>query len=100
MHKLDMEAVTKNLEGTHWTEPERIGTLQAAVYVMVGGGMLGRFAAEQPADFYIDARVGRLPYGRREIRQAVAVLAAIAAKAGLDPHHLPQTPDFHNCGVF
>jgi hypothetical protein len=80
--------------------PERIPPLQVAVYVMCGGGHLGRFAAEQPADFYIDERCGRLPYRRKEIVQAVAVLASIAQGAGLDPHKMPEIPDFHSCGIF
>lgn len=73
---------------------------QVAVYVMCGGGFLGRFAATQPANFYIDPRAGRLPYPRREIEQAVACLAADAEAAGLDPHRLPEFPHFHNCGRF
>jgi len=77
-----------------------VGPLQIAVYVMAGGGFLGRFAAEQPADFYIDDRCGRLPYGRKDIAQAVETLKTIAEAQGLDPHHLPAMPDFHGCGVF
>lgn len=83
----------------------RVGTLQTAVYVMCGGGMLGRSAAEQPGNFYIDNfyiddRVGRLPYKRLEILQAVAVLAAVAKAMGFDPLKMPDMPDFYNCGVF
>lgn len=71
-----------------------------AVYVMCGGGMLGKFAAEQPADFYIDMRVGRLNYAARDIHQAVTVLHACAVAAGLNPHDMPAMPDFHSCWVF
>ena len=77
-----------------------LGYLQVAVYVMCKGGLLGRFAAEQPGDFYIDSRVGKLPFGKRDIGQAVEVLAALAEIHGLDPHHMPQMPDFHACGIF
>jgi len=79
---------------------EQIGALQVAVYVAVGGGVLGRSAAEQPADFYIDDRCGRLPYCRRAIMQAVSVLAVLAKAGGYDPHHMPPMPDFHACGIF
>ena len=96
MLKLDLEQVAQS--GKH--SPEQIGALQVAVSVMCGGGFLGRFAAEQPADFYIDDRVGRLPYRRKEILQAVAVLVTLAKVAGLDPHHMPTGPDFHASGVF
>jgi len=67
---------------------------------MCGGGFLGHFAAEQPSVFYIDSRVGRLPYSRRAIEQAVAVLVELAKKAGLDPCHMPKMPAFHNCGTY
>jgi len=74
--------------------------LQVAVYVMCGGGLLGHFAAEQPADFYIDDRVGRLPYPRKEIYQAVSVLKTLAEAHCLDPHKMPELPSFHACGIF
>jgi len=96
--KLDLAEVV--WDDVHYRPTRDIGTLQIVAYVAAGGGMLGRSAAEQPADFYIDARSGRLPYGRRRITQIVAVLAAIAEARGLDPHHMPTMPDFHSCGVF
>ena len=74
--------------------------IQTAVSVMCGGGFLGDFAATQPADFYIDSRMGQLPYGKRDIRQAVEVLQVIAQSIGLDPHSLPAQRHFHNCGVW
>jgi len=86
--------------GIDWTTPEAIGHAQVVVYVMTGGGMLGKMAAEQPADFYIDARVGRLPYGRREIMKAVGTLKQLVVRAGLDPRALPRMPYLHNLGVF
>ena len=72
-----------------------IGYLQIIVCVMCGGGLLGRLAAEQPADFYIDSRVGRLPFSKRDIRKTVEALAALALGQGLDPHHMPPIPGFH-----
>ena len=98
MLHLDMDLVVE--ADRLYRDTRDIGTLQVAVYVMCGGGFLGRFAAEQPADFYIDDRCGRLPYRRKEVMQAVGVLAACAQDRGLDPHHLPAMPDFHACGVW
>ena len=88
----------------NWAECYRdlnaLHSLQTVVFVMCGGGMLGRMAAEQPFDFYIDSRCGKLPYPKTAIMNAVSVLAEIAALNGLDPHNLPHQPDFPNCGVF
>ena len=77
-----------------------IPSMQVAVYVMCGGGFLGRFAAEQPMDFYIDDRVGCLPYSREEIYQAVETLKTIVIANGMDPHRLLTMPSFHNMGIF
>jgi hypothetical protein len=74
--------------------------MQVAVFTMCGGGMLGHFAAEQPADFYIDSRCHGLPYSKRAIMQAVEVLAVTAKVFGLDPHRMPEMPQFHNMGAF
>lgn len=95
MLKLDQEKVAESA----W-KGETIPAMQVAVYVMCGGGFLGGMAAEQPIDFYIDNRVGKLPYPRREILQAVKTLVTIAKLNGLDPHHLPECPEFHNMGIF
>lgn len=76
-----------------------IELIQVAVFTMAGGGVLGGFAATQPAQFYIDDRVGKLPYGSRAIENAVKVLATLADAAGLDPKAL-ERPRFHNLGVF
>lgn len=78
---------------------ETIPAMQVAVYVMCGGGLLGRFASQQPADFYIDDRVGQLPYAKPKILEAVQVLAAIAQVDGLNPHEL-QPITLHNLRVF
>lgn len=96
MKKLDMEIVKTN--ANYWKKKD-IPAMQIAVYVMCGGGMLGRMAAEQPADFYIDDRVGRLPYPKREIEQAVQVLATIAKAKRMDTHNMTM-PRIHNLGVF
>ena len=95
MKRLDQEKVAES----GW-KADSIPAMQTAIYVMCGGGMLGRFAAEQPTDFYIDDRVGKLPYPRKEIQQAVETLATIAKANGLNPGRLPEMPQFHNMGVF
>lgn len=74
---------------TGFTEAD-LTSLQISAYVMVGGGMLGSFAMRQPGDFYIDDRVGRLPYAKRDIYQVVEVLKGLAIKLGKDPHNLPE----------
>jgi hypothetical protein len=69
----------------------KLQALQVAVYVMCGGGLLGSFAARDPWHFYIDARVGRLPYSRRDIKRAVAKLAQLAEEDGfVKRDHLPD----------
>jgi hypothetical protein len=95
MQKLDQSKVA----GSGW-KAETIPSMQVAIFVMCGGGALGRFAAEQPRAFYIDDRAGRLPYPRTAIYQAVETLVTIATVNGLDPHHLPPMPQFHNMGTF
>ncbi len=95
--------VMSDLIGKNWTQEEasaQIPLLQIAIYVMVGGGFIGRMYAEQPADAYIDSRVGRRPYSIREINKARGALIAMAKKAGLDPSNLPKSPRWHNLGVF
>lgn len=73
--------------------------LQVAVYVMCGGGTLGDFAARQPADFYIDDRVGRLPYAKGKITQVVQCLLAVAHTLGKDSYNLPDI-ELPGCWVF
>lgn len=82
---------------SHWKEA--IPLMQVAVYVMCGGGFLGKLAAEQPGKFYLD-RAGKKPYPDKQIVGAVKVLAQIARDNGLDANHLPEMPVFHNLGVF
>jgi len=100
MKTLDLKQIQDSDQDSDYDWSGSIPTMQTAVYVMAGGGLLGRMAAEQPADFYIDARAGRLPYSRKEITQAVNVLVVLAKKYGFDPHHMPAMPQFHNLGIF
>jgi len=96
--KLDQDQVAK-VARQQWKK-STIPNMQIAIYVMCGGGVLGTLAAEQPADFYIDGRTGRLPYKKAQIRQAVETLKTFAIIHGLDPHRLPYVPQFHNMGIF
>jgi len=80
--------------------PIEIKALQVAIYVMAGGGMIGRFAAEQPADYYHDTRTGQGAYSNRAVQQAVDVLARLAELNGLNPHKMARVPNFHYCGIF
>jgi hypothetical protein len=73
--------------------------LQVAVYVMCNGGFLGRSASEQPESFYVDDRVKKLPYSRRQIVNAVRVLHVYQMELGFET--MPRAKiDFHNCGVW
>jgi len=96
--KLNPEMLKPSIRsaGRRW----RISTLQTAIYVAAGGGMIGRLYAEQPADAYVDTRAGRRPYPLRDLENMRRVLVAMAEVKGLNPHHLPPMPDFHNCGTF
>ena len=89
---------------------DRCRQLQLTVYVMCGGGFLGRFAAEQPKDFYIDDRASTV-YPAKAIYQAVKVLEIYAKILGLNPSSLDPTSELfpgkgwnfcqhHNCGIF
>ena len=73
---------------------------QLALYVMAGGGMIGRMYAQQPADAYRDTRAGRAPYAGRKVERMRLILVALAERAGLDPRNLPAMSDFHGAGVF
>ncbi len=96
MTKLDVQAIRENAPA--WKDA--IPAMQTAVWVMCGGGYLGDFAAQQPADFYIDSRVRKLPYKFVEVERAVKILAIIAEVNGLDARNLPKKPSVHNLGVF
>jgi hypothetical protein len=79
---------------------EQVPAAQVAIYVMAGGGLIGRLYAEQPQDAYTDARAGRRPYGGKDLERARLILCALAARAGLDSREMPPMPRFHNLGVF
>jgi len=105
MKKTELQAYLKSIKtkgepGKGYLAPDAFQAAQVAVYVMAGGGIIGRLAAEQPADFYIDDRVSRRPYPKAQIYAAVAIMEAMAECNGMDPRHLPALPDFHNLGVF
>lgn len=56
-------------------------------------------ATRQPSDFYFDARTGPAKFNKRFIEKAVRELANWAKAKGLS-EPLPESPDFHNCGLF
>ena len=97
-HKLDMNQLRESFKGNEdkWS----IGTLQVVAYIAAGGGMIGRMYAEQPADAYRDIRAGKGPYNNKDMEKIRLTLVAMAEAYGLNPHHLPCMPDFHNCGIF
>lgn len=101
MFKLNFSEVEKVFEGLKSKSlEEQTSYLQAQqmfVYTMCGGGFLGGTAAEQPDQFHIDSRVGRLPYNKKEILQAVKVLSLLAKVLGYKT--LPRLPFFHSSGV-
>jgi len=91
-----------NVTGATWHRdmtPEKFQSLQVAVYVMAGGGLIGRMYAEQPADAYLDVRAGRRPYNEGEIETVRQVLLAGCHTLGLDPHNL-RMPELYGCWVF
>ena len=96
-------SINPELVSSELLTKEAIERAQVAVYVMVGGGIIGRFAAESPAEFYVDDRAttrypkGRYPKG--QVVRAVKYLVALAEASGLDPKNMPM-PRFHNLGVF
>lgn len=101
--KLDMNTVRENFR--FYKPKERkamLASQQIVVYVMIGGGMIGRFGAEQPGDFYIDSRVSKRPYTLRKIYQAVQVLLVMAQECGYSGKgsDMPKMPNFHCSGVF
>lgn len=105
--KLDMKAVKESLdyrsEKGHDSFVAEMKRLQLAVFMACGGGFLGRMAAEQPGDFYIDMRCSKLPYKARQIEQAVQVLCLYAEMAGFRTKGDTDLPkdyaDFHAAGL-
>jgi len=99
--KLDMTQVKECFSSLSKEDQfSQIQSLQIALYVMCGGGLIGRLFAEQPLDAYIDDRAGKLPYTRKQIYAARDCLIALAKTAGFNPVDLPRIPHFHHCGVF
>ncbi len=66
---IDKEILARMGEVPESVRMDRMRALQVAVYVAVGGGMLGSAAAHRPGDFYIDSRVGKGPTKRKKSRR-------------------------------
>lgn len=106
------EYFREQVKGNRRKAHEIFRATQLAVYVAAGGGFLGRFAAEQPSEFYIDDRVWGLPYKRQQIEQAVKVLEIMCHELGYKTalSHankrkkkwlpIPPVMQCHNCGIF
>lgn len=115
METLDLQKVEESLKERldcvgRPTMLDSCRQLQLTVYVMCGGGFIGRFAAEQPEDFYIDDRAATV-YPSKAIFQAVEILKIYAKILGLDPHNLNPSKEMnldffdhfmnhHGCGIF
>lgn len=112
MHSLDLKKVEESLKERldfvgRATMLDSCRQLQLTVYIMCGGGFIGRFAAEQPEDFYIDDRAATV-FPNKVIYQAVNVLKIYAKILQLDPHNLNPSKEMnlgffmnhHNCGIF
>lgn len=82
--KMDLKATLTE----DYAKQFNVKELQLVVITMIRYPMLGSFAVRQPADFYIDTRVGSLPYPRKLIYRAVNILQFVAKAHGLDPHNL------------
>lgn len=104
VRKLDFDVVRSSIKNRVSESPQHamreLQDLQISIYTMCGGGFLGKSAASQPKDFYIDLRVGKLPYSKKAILQAVKVLSIYAEELGLDPNRLDFHSGFHACGIF
>lgn len=74
--KLTDEGIKAHLDGFERKGDNAVMVAMTTVNTMIGGGLLGNFAVNQPNVFYIDSRVGKLPYPKRDIKQAVVILAA------------------------
>lgn len=96
LHFDEVRRVMAETPDSRWS----VGTLQVVLYVAVGGGRIGKLFAENPEEAYIDSRVGRRPYSRKEIENIRQCLVELAIARGLNPRALPPMPDFHNCGVW
>lgn len=96
--ELDIEQVKESMKraGDRW----QIGTLQVAIYVAAGGGLVGNMFAHNPKHACKDTRTGRGPYREKSTQKMRQTLVALAEVKGLDPTCLPPMPEFHDCGVF
>ena len=97
MRKLSEEAKAEQAKRIAET-PELMRQTEVAIFTMIGGGFLGASAVNQPAEFYIDSRVGRLPYSKRAILQAVEILAQARRFAGRGEE--AHSINLLNLGVF
>lgn len=79
---------------------QELKNLQIAIYVMCGGGLLGKLAVEDPWNFYLDDRTAKLPYKRAEILQSIEVLKVYAKVLEEDINTMPPVSQFHSCGIF
>ena len=98
--KLNFAEVEKSFRERPERAREQLPILQTAIFVAAGGGMIGDMFATQPADAYRDTRCGRGPYNGKEVANMQGVLISCAKALDLDPHHLPDRPWLHNCGVW
>ena len=99
MRKLSKEAIEGQAKFIA-ENPQRMATLEGVIHTMIGGGYLASYAMSRPKDFeYIDSRMGRLPYPKAAICQAVSILALARQYAGIpEPYDLSvKIPDL---GIF
>jgi len=100
---MSKEQIAEQYKARDWKNAktkEKIRALQVAVYVMAGGGLIGRSAAEQPKGFYLDMRLPKRPYSTNQVYQAVRILAHLAEINGMDSNNMPKMMDFPGCGIF
>ncbi len=94
------ERLQKQVAAARSSTVEEFEALQVVAYVMAGGGMIGRSAAEQPEGFCVDGRAKRRPYPIKSIERVLSVLKLYAEVLGYNPNDLPKMRNFHGCGVF
>ncbi len=68
---------------------QQLPFMQVALYVMCGGGFVGRSFAEQPKSAYLDDRISKRPFKPNAIEAARLELVHVAEIAGLNPENLP-----------
>lgn len=97
---LNLALTITNTEFVPDLDPNNLQQQQIRCYVLCEGGFLGSFAARQPADFYIDDRTSFTKKEKTIIYQQVEILKTLAVAQNLNPHMLPECPNFHACGIF